>query len=261
MLVQQVETLDVARRNVGIVLCLIQDGKLRVSESTKRPTAGTQKCLRAELARNDFYSDEAIQTYAWPLLIQAGGLAKGPKLALTAKGRAALSADPDEVLIGLWRRWITYGLIDELSRCEAIKGQRSMNALSALSKRRVGAAEVLVDLDEGFTDIDKLPLRFTCARSERAKFKFHLGHPEYDSLGYMGSDFTNRVDRRYLMTLLFEYAATLGLLDVAYVRPEDARDDVDPDGATDLVRLSRYDGLRMVRPTELVGRWLEAGTS
>lgn len=63
------------------------------------------------------------------------------------------------------------------------------------------------------------------------------------------------------MALLFEYAATLGLLDVAYVRPEGARDDVDPEGSTDLVQLSRYDGLRLVRPTLLVGRWLEGRVS
>ncbi|MGH3674919.1 MAG: hypothetical protein ACRDU5_04125, partial [Mycobacterium sp.] len=48
--------------------------------------------------------------------------------------------------------------------------------------------------------------------------------------------------------MLFEYAATLGLIDVTYTDPADARDDFrDNWGADDLDYLSRYDGLRAIR--------------
>ncbi|HEY8721191.1 hypothetical protein [Pengzhenrongella sp.] len=48
--------------------------------------------------------------------------------------------------------------------------------------------------------------------------------------------------------MLFEYAATLGLLDVAYADPAGAREDFRGNMATEeLESLSRYDGLRAIR--------------
>lgn len=52
------------------------------------------------------------------------------------------------VLKGLWERWLKAGIIDEFSRIEAIKGQRSANVLSALKPRRQLAAEGLRLLTE-----------------------------------------------------------------------------------------------------------------
>lgn len=151
------------------------------------------------------------------------------------------------------------GIIDELSRLEQIKGQRSAHALSALgARRRAAATSVGLLPAEDFVAIDALFEQvcavspFTSARTERAAWKFYIGHPEYGSMGYDGSDFPGVVDRRYLMALLFEYAATLGVVDVRYVRPERAQADVerfnlhDPD-----LPISRYDGLLQVRATSL----------
>ena len=57
------------------------------------------------------------------------------------------------------------------------------------------------------------------------------------------------------MATLFEYAATLGLIDVAYVPPEGGRDDFyDRWGADDLSSFSRYDGLKYIRLNPL-GAW------
>lgn len=54
------------------------------------------------------------------------------------------------------------------------------------------------------------------------------------------------------MALLFEYAATLGLVDVGHVDSHLALDDyADFWGTERLSRLSRDDGLRAVRLTEL----------
>jgi hypothetical protein len=55
-----------------------------------------------------------------------------------------------------------------------------------------------------------------------------------------------------VLCVLFEYAATLGLIDVAYVPPAEARADFRQLwGADDLEYLSRYDGLSYVRLTPL----------
>src|SRR5437763_10397119 len=118
-----------AQLNLRTVLELCAGGQLRCSEKTHRPSAATVYAVGLYLAHGDFYRDEPIASFAWPLLIQAGGLAKieGGRLALTAKGRAALGKPSAEVICQLWQRWLTHALIDELSRIEQIKGQRARN--------------------------------------------------------------------------------------------------------------------------------------
>lgn len=256
----ELKTLDRAREQLGAMLRLVEGGQVRCSAATKKPSAATMRLLSETLPGGDFYPTEHICTFAWPLLLQAGGLAAGTKLELTARGRAALRKDPDEVLLGLWDRWVRGGVIDELSRLEAIKGQKRTNTLSSLKIRRGNAADVLEVVDTGdFTPIEPafnalFPFGsgFSTVRGERAAYKLYIGEPEYGSLGYGHIEFERTVDMRYLMVLLFEYAATLGLVDVRYVDPELAMDDVDDLwGAQGFTRLSRYDGLRSVRPTAL----------
>ncbi len=51
-----------------------------------------------------------------------------------------------------------------------------------------------------------------------------------------------------MLCFLFEYAATLGLIDVAYIRPEHAEIDFDDYANTGSIEfLSRYDGLKYFR--------------
>ena len=60
------------------------------------------------------------------------------------------------------------------------------------------------------------------------------------------------MEGRYALCVLFEYAATLGLIDVAYTGPRGARRDYQALwGAGQLSCLSRYDGLAAVRVNEL----------
>lgn len=117
-----------ARAQLGVMFELVQRGQVRCSAATKKPSLATKQLLSEALPGGDFYAGEHLSAFAWPLLFQAGGLASGTRLELTAKGRAALRKDPDEVLVALWDRWVRAGVIDELSRIEAIKGQRRANA-------------------------------------------------------------------------------------------------------------------------------------
>ena len=210
------------------------------------------------LSGGDFYPDEAIAAYAWPLLVQAGGLAEiaGGKLQLTARGRAALGKPAAEVIRGLWRSWVTKGLIDELSRVEHIKGQRAANVLTAAKTRRQQVASALADcLSDGWIEVDDLFAAMrrarwtpTVARNERALWKLYLVDAQYGSLGYAGFGEWEILEGRYTLAIIFEYAATLGLVDIAYDEPAGARDDYHGNwGAEDLDYLSRYDGLRAVR--------------
>jgi hypothetical protein len=151
---------------------------------------------------------------------------------------------------------VSHGLIDEMSRIEAIKGQRCVNVLTAVKPRRQTVAEALagcpagewITVDELFATMRCEGLSPTIARSERGLWRLYLGDPEYGSLGYAGYSDWSMLEGRYTLCVLFEYAATLGLLDVTYTRPEGARDDFRGNcAAEDFDCLSRYDGLRAIR--------------
>ncbi|WP_214368697.1 helicase-associated domain-containing protein [Pseudonocardia sp. H11422] len=251
-----------ALTNVATVLQFCAAGKLRCSERTRRPSAATVRTITESLATGDFYPDDAIAAFAWPLLLQAGGLARldGPRLGLTPKGRAALSRPAHEVIRGLWERWPRHAPIDEFSRVEEIKGQRASAALSAAGPRRQAVAAALalcppgewIGVDELFGRMRRADVSPTIARTERGLWKLYLSDPEYGSLGYDGHHDWPILEGRYTLAVLFEYAATLGLLDVEYVAPAHARDDFRHMWGADWIdALSRYDGLLAIRLTAL----------
>lgn len=85
-----------------------------------------------------------------------------------------------------------------------------------------------------------------------ALYALYICDPNYGSLLYGGSQLWNLLQLRYLLCVLFEYCATLGMIDVAYRTPHDARADfVDLWGIDDMTFLSRYDGLMYFRLTAL----------
>jgi hypothetical protein len=252
------ETAEEAVANLRVVLEQCALGRVRCSGKTRRPSASAVASLAGLLVRGDFYPDEAIAAYAWPLIVQAGGLAEvaGTRLQLTARGRKALSAPPHATVRDLWRRWVSSGVIDEFSRVENIKGQRSTNVLSSVSTRRglvaaaVGSlpAGTWVQVDDLFTQMRRSGLDPTVERNARSLWRLYLADPQYGSLGYAGYHGWEILQGRYTLAVLFEYAATLGLLDVAFTDPAGAREDFGHIwGADDLAYLSRYDGLTAVR--------------
>jgi hypothetical protein len=251
-----------ALTNVAALLQLCAAGKLRCSEKTHRPSAVTVRTVAGALVAGDFYADEPIASFAWPLLLQAGGLARlnGTRLTLTAKGRKALDQPAHDVIRGLWERWPRHAPIDELSRVEQIKGQKAGAAVSAAGPRRQAVAAALalcspdewIAVDDLFAAMRRNSLSPTVARSERGLWKLYLGDPEYGSLGYAGFHDWPILEGRYTLAVLFEYAATLGLLDVDYLPPAHARDDFRHLWGADWIdALSRYDGLLAVRLTPL----------
>lgn len=251
-----------ALTNLRTVLELCAAGKVKCSDKTNRPSAATIRTIDTHLAHGDFYADEPIAAFAWPLLLQAGGLARldGARLLPTPKGRAALGKPPADVIRGLWQRWLTHAVIDEFSRIEEIKGQRIRNVLTAAKPRRANVDIALgtclpgqwVGVDTLFAVLRAGGLSPTIARNHMALWKLYLVNPEYGSLGYDGFHDWELLEGRYTLAVLFEYAGTLGLVDLDHVDAAGARDDYRGNwGARDLPALSRYDGLRAIRLTAL----------
>jgi hypothetical protein len=253
-----------ALSNLVSVLELAADGQVRYRAGTRRPTAATVKLVEDVLVAGDFYdSGEPIAAFAWPLLIQVGGLARlaGTKLELSPRGRAALARPSYEALGALWARWLGSVSTDELARIEAIKGQGKPGTLTSAITRRAAVAAALAALPPGaWTGAGKLlaSLRaqqqppLVAARSLRALWRLYVVDSYFGSLGHAGSRTWDLVEGRYALCVLFEYAATLGLVDVAYTDPRGARDDYRALwGADQLSCLSRYDGLSAIRVNEL----------
>ena len=270
---QQRDMERVASQDLPAILRLIDLGRVAVSAKTRRPSAVTVRRIAEELHGGDFFDGSEsksgaeqqvgpIRAFAWPWLLQAGKLAAlhGSKLALTKAGRAAIGVPAAETLRHLWQHWIKNSMLDEFSRVEAIKGQQrgvGRQSLFAPSRRRPVIAEALAECPVGmWVDFDEFSRFMQASGMEfnvtRNPWHLYIVNSNYGSLGYAGYHGWSILQGRYLLCLLFEYAATLGLIDIAYTHPAGARDDFwDIWGADDLEYLSRYDGLEYFRLTPL----------
>ena len=272
-----------ALSNLVAVLELTADGQMRCSAATRRPLTATVRLVQDALVAGDYYDaadleaahhdsahhDRAhhdgagpIAAFAWPMLLQAGGLARlaGTGLELTPRGETVLATPSYQALGELWSRWRRSVTHDELSRIEAIRGQRKPGTLTAAARRRAAVADALAAVEPGiWIDVDTLfaimraqPAPLAVARSPLAQWRLYLVDSCYGSLGPAGWKAWNALEGRYALCVLFEYAATLGVIDVAYTGPRGARDDYGQLwGADRFDSLSRYDGLAAVRVNDL----------
>ena len=260
-----------AQRELLSVLRFVDSGKVSVSDKTRRPSAAAVKEITTILEGGDYYPvlpvkskwhDEnagPIRAFAWPMIVQAGGLAQlsGSKLQLTKAGRNALSRPAGETLHRLWSKWIKTTILDELSRIECIRGQtgRGKRGLTSLSSRRNAITDTLAECPAGsWISADDF-LRFVYASENeymvsRDAWELYLYNQQYGALGYEGGE--EVLDERYLLAFLLEYAATLGVIDVALLPPAGALYNYgNLWGACELVYFSRYDGLMYFRITAL----------
>lgn len=262
------DTENDALSELTVMLRLIDQGKLAVSDKTYLPGAAALRELGNRLNRGDFYPPEAIspdgvdpigpiKAFAWPLLLQTAGLAElhGKKLALTKTGRNALGKPTAETVRGIWQRWMKGKQFDEFNRVDAIKGQtgkgkRSMT--SAAGRRAVIEASLKQCPMGAWVNFEGFSRYLQASGHDfeitREPWDLYIAHAEYGSLGHMGFHDWHILQKRYLACLLFEYAATLGLIDIAYVEPWEVEWDFgDLWGVDDLDFLSRYDGLMYFR--------------
>lgn len=264
-----------AQRDLKLILLLAREGKLRVGDTTGVPSAACAKGIEAVLTGGDFYSPEhtaaeisraankvgPVKSFAWPLLLQAAKLVAkdGTRLKLTKAGDKALSAPAHETISVIWKRWAEYTGFDEFRRIEAIRGQqgRARTTFSSVVARRKVISAALrkcpvgewIDVGEFFRFMQASRHYFEVTRNP---WDLYITDSHYGSLGYEGYHDWEILQGRYIFCLLFEYAATLGIIDVGYDSPVNARNDFREIWGTDsLYFLSRYDGLRDFRLTPL----------
>ena len=268
-----------AQHDLLAVLRLIGAGGVTVSEKTGRATALSTRRVAAVLQGDDFYASREhdpdasypalgpFRAYAWPLLVRAGKLVRrrGTKLELTRSGHAALAAAPAATLRNLWSSWLGNKLLDEFTRIDTIKGQRGKGrrGMTPAPDRRNAIVGALAACSVGewirFGDFSRFMLAedMTFKVTERP-WLLYIGDRRYGDLGRLHHLEWELLQTRYLICFLFEYTATLGLIDIAYRPPEFARDDFRAHWAgEELHFLSRYDGLEYLRINTLGAYCLE----
>jgi len=261
-----------AIQDLRTTLRLIDQEKLSVSATTSLPSKASMTLLCDLLREHDFFDLTGkvndwdpeigpVKGFSWPLLVQAAKLAavRNGKLSLTKLGRSALEAPPAQTLRDIWNAWQSNKIIDEFSRIDTIKGQKGKGRKSFTppAERRLAIRAALAECPVGrWIEVDEFSRYMQAAGFQFEvnpdAWSLYICDPQYGSLGYDGYGGWNILQERYLLCLLFEYAAPLGIIDVAYEHPAGARSDYSGQWGTDeLIFLSRYDGLRCFRVTPL----------
>ncbi len=253
------------------VLDLVAEGKITISEKTKIASAATIKTITTILLDGDYYSEQedwgldnylggtitAIRSYAWPLLLQSTsvGLVRrvGSKLELTAKGKKVSQLPIEETIRLLYQRWRDKGIIDEFNRINIIKGQTGKGQrLFPVINRRITIEDALKKCPENeWISVDDFfrYLQAECfdVRVIFDRWKLYISDNRYGCLAYSSCPY-EVIQGRYILVYLFEYLATLGMIDVAYLPPYYAHDDFEKMECTEeLYFFSRYDGLLFFR--------------
>jgi hypothetical protein len=259
--------------DLGATLYLIAQGKAGVSPATRLPTLPTLRLLRQSLLLGDYFADadyeraeDAIRPLALIVLAQAARWAQpaasGNKLELTRAGQALLGGPLGAPQIReAYSRWLKSDVLDELSRIRNIKGQQAKGTrLTKPAERRAQLAGALraFPLDRWVT-MDEL-LRFMRASGQLPAIErgggTSLGVGAYNTyydedLGFSAAKYWDVIVGSYLRATLWEYVATLGLIEIAYTRPEQSPHDFGNLYYLDAEYLSRYDGLLALRLTSL----------
>jgi Helicase conserved C-terminal domain len=257
--------------DLSATLYLIQQGKAAISPATRLPTLPTLRQLRQNLLLGDYFADEeyeraedAIRPLALIVLVQAAKWAApttaGNKLELTKAGQALLGASlgPQHIR-EVWERWLKSDLLDELSRIRNIKGQQAKGTrLTKPADRRAKLPAVLRIFPLGrWVTIDEL-LRYLRAEAqlpaiERGSPSLAVGtySSYYDDGETYSGKYWDVIIGSYLRATLWEYVATLGLIEITYTWPEATPHDFGHLYYLETEYLSRYDGLLAMRLTNL----------
>ncbi|MEI7732946.1 MAG: hypothetical protein WCO56_25465 [Verrucomicrobiota bacterium] len=271
------ESERIAPVELGRVLRLIQGGKVKVTDATRRPTEATTRLVGMALVVPDFDLEKPkahlqneweqkyyttagpVRAHAWPVLMQQCGWAKARNgaLGLTEAGSQMLRQfSPVQFQEGI-ARFLDNSDFDELNRINHIRGQSGKGGrwLSDPAGRKEAISEAISDFPVG----DWLAFEEAQRIVESASGDWKVLETQGPALYFFEPQYGFITDntglgRQYLRAFLLESLATLGLFDVAYVYPHGMWPDLSDSLGGDLPFCSRYDGLVYVRLNPL-GAW------
>ncbi|MBN2442821.1 MAG: hypothetical protein JXJ04_15800 [Spirochaetales bacterium] len=254
------------------ILHTLSLSKIHVQSSTGKLSKSGEQILNNLFYGGDYYQSlkKSQKEYKKMSSIKSGGwytilsrlnyiCIEDSTLTLTEKGKKLKDMPFFESIKQMWGEWLELDSYDELSRIESIKGQqgKGQKFLTDVTERR----EVCVNALSGcpineWISVDDL-LTFMLAKG----FTFYITtqpetlyitDPLLGHMGYSEVDGWNILETRYAFVFFFEYMATLGLLDIAYINPVGSRPDyLHIWGSERLTYLSTYDGLLYIKINNL----------
>ncbi len=263
------------------VLRLVDLGKINISEKTRIPSAIAVKAITKVLSVPDFQLEDPtiisdpyyeaagpVRGYAWGILVQSCGwtrYSKG-KLKLSTSGKKAMNDDFEEFVSGVWS-YLDSSKFDELNRVKTIRGQagKGKRGLTDLDFRKPNLLAAIhawpVEEWISFEEVCRFQLAsdnsFTVSEN---LWHLYFSEKQYGSLGYDGGE--GELEKVYTRVFLFEYLATLGLIDVAYVYPHYLWPEFNGWwGSDEHAFCSRYDGLLYVKLNPLGAYCLDVSDS
>jgi len=209
---------------------------------------------RAKMKKTGVRGHKSIRGHAWGSLLCVAKLAKirDNKYQLMNAGHQATQAAPAVTLKQIWNSWLKTNVYDEAQRISSLSGYIKTNKLNKPSARRriiVSALQTCpvnqwIKFDDFFWMLFIRSTGFTLS-SSFASFEY-----EGRMINEVCSPFMLHkvLERSYLLAFLFEYAATLGIIDIAFHPPGDMRNTLNSTGEKVApVCVSVYDGLSCFR--------------
>ena len=256
------ETQQFTESELNTLVNTIKDKKLKISEKTGLPSKALLKKLSQQL--NEPYHEQAsieddavinIKSFGWVQILRAASWVKetNGELQINVKKVSLQQRHCDTVKVLFWD-WKERSKLDELSRISEVKGQKGKGKryLTDTQMRREACIDTLkhCPIGEWVALNDFLRLMTVTNNFFNVTLNpsyLYIGDSTYGRL----NDDTFLTDV-YTRCLLMEYFATLGLIDIAYVEPENAQNNYfDEWMMDDLEYLSSYDGLKHLRLTKL----------
>lgn len=251
-------------RELPRVLALVDRGRIKITEKTKLPTAGSVKSISEVLAEPDFLVESPekgatkcgpVRAASWGRLVRACGWAraKAGNLVLTKAGKAAMTAPSPDHMKEAAYALCSDDAFDELNRIDHIRGQsgKAKQDMSPPGQRRKSLMDGIsqwplgewIEMHEAFRYLSSTGnVTSVCADA----WNLYFCEKQYGSLAYSG--YEGDLDRQYVRVFLFETMATLGLIDIAYIYPHHLWPEFGGSwGTDDLPFCGRYDGLLYVR--------------
>lgn len=257
------------QRDLLSVLQLVETGALGMTPRTQKLAAASVKRIQKLLSSEEYYIDDDLQrrkfdekigplrSGAWLWLLQFVKMMRnrGNRVELNKAGfKARIDNSIDSIRL-IWRSWVINGSVDEFSRVNAAGSQtrKVKRYMTNPSVRRLSIELALKECPVGewvrFNELSRY-LRAMGLSLEITYDPWHLYviDAEYGNLGYDGGRGCSLLQRRYMLCLLFEYEATPGLIDVAYIDPKISRNDFLCHWFSDDINFFiRYDGLQYFR--------------
>jgi hypothetical protein len=245
--------------DLTLYLALLSQGSLKLSSSSHRLTPKSLETLVAGLQQGDLFSDvekaeDAILPYGLTVFCDQSGLTTY-KGTLNELANTFLATNDAHLLLEAFESWAEEGGFDEIERIQAIRGVRSRGIrLTSPASRREKIMEALswcptgvwISISDFYRAIRVWHFDFDLENGTDKLYVGYRGNQRWYEAWAPAESQWLLTTGLYINTILMEYLAAIGAIDIVYTYPEY---ETFPGQAYnyDELTYSRYDGLLYFR--------------